>query len=141
MGKKEEKPAAAAEEKKEVIQPRYRRMKDMCVDLYTRDEVYQNRLLNGKALVNSEKGEVVFAQNPPRGPRSREVGRTGHGRLVRRPDGRYTFTFASMVPEERNLREQLLAEVRKMCTTMQEDRERCLREEAAAKKEGGKHED
>ena len=109
----------------------------MCVDLYTRDEVYQNRLLNGKALVNSEKGEVVFAQNPPRGPRSREVARTGHGRLVRRPDGRYTFTFASMVPEERNLREQLLAEVRKMCTTMQEDRARCFREEAAAKKEGG----
>lgn len=137
MGKKEEKPAAAAEEKKEVIQPRYRRMKDMCVDLYTREDCYQNRLLSGKALVNSEKGEVVFAQNPPRGERSKEVVRTNHGRLVRRPDGRYTFTLSAMVPEERNLREQLLAEVRKMCTTMQEDRERCLREEAAAKKEGG----
>lgn len=141
MGKKEEKPAAAAEEKKEEMQPRYRRMKDMCVDLYTREESYQNRLLSGKALVNTEKSEVIFAQNPPRGERSKEVARTKHGRLVRRPDGRYTFTLSAMVPEEWYLREQLLAEIRKMCTTMQEDRERCLREEAAAKKEGGKHED
>lgn len=115
--------------------PYYKRVKDVCVDLYTQEEEVEKRLLSGRALLNCEKGEFIFAQNAPRGPRSTEIGRTPHARFIRRPDGRYTITFSSMDAEERNLREQLLAEVRTICTVMQSDRQKCVRElRAAAKK-------
>lgn len=115
--------------------PYYKRVKDVCVDLYTQEEKIEKRLLSGRALLNCEKGEFIFAQNAPRGPRSTEIGRTPHARFIRRPDGRYTITFSSMDAEERNLREQLLAEVRTICTVMQSDRQKYTRElRAAAKK-------
>lgn len=121
--------------------PYYKRVKDICVDLYTQEEEVEKRLLSGRALLNCEKGEFVFAQNAPRGPRSTEIGRTPHARFIRRPDGRYTITFSCMDAEERNLREQLLAEVRTICTVMQSDRQKCVRElRAAAKKEVEKQE-
>ena len=129
-------------EKKEVKEespmPKYQRMKDFCIDLYTQSDAVMNRVLSGKALVNPEKGEMLFAQNAPRGKRSIEISRTVHGRLVRRPDGRYTLTFGSMLATEKQLREQLLAEVRSICKVISQDAERVRREEnAAAKKEGG----
>lgn len=114
--------------------PYYKRVKDICVDLYTQDSEIEKRLLSGRALLNCEKGEFVFAQNAPRGPRSTEIGRTPHARFIRRPDGRYTITFSCMDAEERNLREQLLAEVRTICTVMQSDRQKCVRELRAATK-------
>lgn len=121
--------------------PYYKRVKDICVDLYTQEEEVEKRLLSGRALLNCEKGEFVFAQNAPRGPRSTEIGRTPHARFIRRPDGRYTITFSCMDAEERNLREQLLAEVRTICTVMQSDRQKCVRElRAAAKKEASENE-
>lgn len=129
-------------EKKEVKEesptPKYQRMKDFCIDLYTQSDAVMNRVLSGKALVNPEKGEMLFAQNAPRGKRSIEISRTAHGRLVRRPDGRYTLTFGSMLATEKQLREQLLAEVRSIYKVISQDAERVRREEnAAAKKEGG----
>lgn len=115
--------------------PYYKRVKDVCVDLYTQEEEVEKRLLSGRALLNCEKGEFIFAQNAPRGPRSTEIGRTPHARFIRRPDGRYTITFSCMDAEERNLREQLLAEVRTICTVMQSDRQKYVRElRAVAKK-------
>lgn len=115
------------EEKKTVI-PHYKRVVDICVDMYTQDETIEKRLVHGRALLNSDKGEFVFAQNPPRGARSIEVSRTGHARMVRRPDGRYTITFSCLYANEKMLREQLLAEVRSLCTQMKEDDARCQRE-------------
>lgn len=114
--------------------PYYKRVKDICVDMYTQEEKIEKRLLSGRALLNCEKGEFIFAQNAPRGPRSTEIGRTPHARFIRRPDGKYTITFSSMDAEERNLREQLLAEVRTICTVMQSDRQKCVRELRASSK-------
>lgn len=126
------------EVKEEPIIPKYKRMTDFCIDLYTQSDAIMNRVLSGKALVNPEKGEMMFAQNAPRGKRSIEISRTEHGRLVRRPDGRYTLTFGSMLASEKQLREQLLAEVRYVYKVIEHDVERVRREEiAAAKKEGG----
>lgn len=126
------------EVKEEVPIPKYKRMKDFCIDLYTQSDAIMNRVLSGKALVNPEKGEMMFAQNPPRGKRSIEIFRTSHGRLVRRPDGRYTLTFGSMLASEKQLREQLLAEVRSIYRVIEQDVARVHREGiAAAKKEGG----
>lgn len=113
----------------------YKRVKDICVDMYTQDETIERRLVAGRALLNSEKGEFVFAQNAPRGPKSTEVGRTAHARFVRRPDGFYTVTFRRMHPAERNLREQLLAEVRQICDMLKEDYETEERKRRAAMKE------
>ena len=98
-------------------------MKDICVDMYTQVDAVEKRLLNGKALLNTEKGEFIFAQNPPRGPRSIEIGRTAHSRFVRRPDGLYTVTFRVDV-QERNLREQLLAEVRDITKALKIDNQK-----------------
>ena len=100
--------------------PKYRRVKDICVDLYTQDETVEKRLLAGKALLNTDKGEFLFSQNPPRGPRSVEIGRTAHSRFVRRPDGLYTVTFR-IDASERNYREQLLAEVRELSKALDMD--------------------
>ena len=93
------------------------------MDMYTQVDAVEKRLLNGKALLNTEKGEFIFAQNPPRGPRSIEIGRTAHSRFVRRPDGLYTVTFRVDV-QERNLREQLLAEVRDITKALKIDNQK-----------------
>lgn len=105
------------------VTPHYKRVKDICLDIYSRDEQVEKRLLSGRALLNTEKGEFMFAQNEPRGPRSVEVGRTVHSRFVRRPDGLYTVTFSSMDSDEKHLKEQLIAEVREICAMIKEDKE------------------
>lgn len=114
-------------------------MKDICVDLYTQNAEVEKRLLSGKALLNMDKGEFLFAQNPPRGPRSVEIGRTAHSRYVRRPDGLYTVTFR-VDTRERNYREQLLAEVRELTRALDVDTaaQKALKkaQEKAAGKEG-----
>lgn len=123
-------------EKKQTT-PIYRRVKDICVDLYTQNEAVEKRLLAGKALLNTDKGEFLFSQNPPRGPRSVEIGRTAHSRFVRRPDGLYTVTFR-VDTRERNYKEQLLAEVRELTKSLDLD---AVAQKAIAKakeKEGGK---
>lgn len=103
--------------------PIYRRVKDICVDMYTSDAAVEKRLLHGKVFLNSDKGEILFAQNAPRGPRSVEIGRTLHSRYVRRPDGDYTVTFRC-TGREKNLRELLLAEVREIAIMIQADAKR-----------------
>ena len=101
--------------------PRYTRLQKMDLDLYTREVQIENRTLTGKALLNKEKGEFIFAQNAPRGARSIEIGRTRHSRFVRRPDGDYTVTFSALKPDEKNLLEQLLAEMREITTKLKKD--------------------
>lgn len=101
----------------------YKRMKYICVDMYTHDTQIERRTLSGRAFLNSVKGELVFTQNAPRGPRSVEVGRTLHARFVRRPDGDYTVTF-HLNAREKRLREVLMAEVKCLLATIQADAEK-----------------
>jgi hypothetical protein len=79
--------------------------------MYTRDNSVDMRPMSGKVFLNSEKGEIMFTQNQPRGPRSKEIGRTRHSRYVRRPDGDYTVTF-HFSADEQKLQEKLLEEVK-----------------------------
>lgn len=66
--------------------------------------------LHGKALLNEEERRFIFLQNPPRGPRSSEVARTAHARMVRTARGTYTLTFR-FDGSERWLRQALIAEL------------------------------
>lgn len=110
-------------EEEKPITPHYKRVKDICLDVYSRDEEIEKRLLRGRALLNTEKGEFMFAQNEPRGPRSKEVYRGGMSRLVCRPDGLYTLTFSCMDGDTKHLREVLISEVRDAVNAMNAHRE------------------
>lgn len=68
------------------------------------------QFLRGKVLLNENDKSLLFIQNNPRGPRSIEVFRTGHSRLVRRSDGNCTLTFR-FNPNEPGVLNQLLAEM------------------------------
>ena len=75
-------------------------------------------VLRGKAILNEEESRLMFVQNPPRGPRSLEVSRTAHSRLVRRvSDGNYTLTFR-FTGSEKYLMSSLIAEIREVCKTV-----------------------
>lgn len=126
------------EEKK--VKPFHTECQSAQVDIYSIDEQVANRLLRGRALLDVESRKFVFAQNEPRGPRSMEVGRTMHSRLVRRPDSRYTLTFSCMDGGEKQLREQLIAEVRDVMRMINADLERQKRETQQNKKEEKKNE-
>lgn len=120
-------------EEKKLHTPNYKRVKDICLDVYSRDEEIEKRLLRGRALLNTEKGEFIFAQNEPRGPRSKEVYRGGMSRLVCRPDGLYTLTFSCMDGETKHLRETLISEVRDAVKAMNAHREAHKREKKEEK--------
>ena len=85
---------------------------DMTVNLQSQNN-YDQHVLNGKLFVNKQKHQVSFNQNRPRGPRSTEVMRTPHARLVRRPDGDFTLTF-HFSKEEYAGGPQLLEELQKV---------------------------
>lgn len=51
------------------------------------------QLLRGKVLLNEVENRLLFVQNTPRGPRSEQMMRTPHSRLVRTPQGSCTLTF------------------------------------------------
>lgn len=105
------------EQKKETQPGRvYNGYSGMNVDMYALEGAETKHcLLNGRALLNPERRTLAFVQNTPRGPRSKEVGRTEHGRYVCRPDGMYTLTMR-FAANERNLREQLISEIRQVVT-------------------------
>lgn len=106
-------------QKEQALRPHYTNMPGMSVDMYTVDADPENKLLRGRALLNPQKKEFAFVQNTPRGPRSVEVGRTLHSRYVCRPDGDYTVTVR-FGADEKNIREQLLAETRQIVSSVQE---------------------
>lgn len=87
-------------------------LNNMTVQLQSQDH-YDQRVLNGKLFVNTQNRQASFAQNKPRGPRSVEMMRTPHARLVRRPDGDYTLTF-HFSKEEYAVGPQLLEELQKV---------------------------
>lgn len=120
----------------QAFRPHYKNMPDMSVDMYTVDADPENKLLRGRALLNPQKKEFAFVQNTPRGPRSVEVGRTLHSRYVCRPDGGYTVTVR-FGAEEKNIREQLLAETRQMVSSVQEHFKVAEAQRKKEKREGG----
>lgn len=120
----------------QAFRPHYKNMPDMSVDMYTVDADPENKLLRGRALLNPQKKEFAFVQNTPRGPRSVEVGRTLHSRYVCRPDGGYTVTVR-FAAEEKNIREQLLAETRQIVSSVLEHFKVAESQRKKGKKEGG----
>lgn len=125
------------EVKNQNVIPVYKRYKDYNVELYTIDPTIERRVISGKALLTPEKNEFLFAQNKPRGARSVEIGRTMHSRFRRSPDGSYVATFR-FDHSERNIREQLIAEVRDMYKGVDLDAQKQRFKEQQAKKEDEK---
>ncbi len=97
----------------------YTELDNMSVALKTQEQLNLT-MLHGKALVNKESRHMTFIQNSPRGPRSSEVCRTDHGRVVRRPDGKYTLTIR-FDGEEKYLGETLMAELRNVVRMVKAD--------------------
>lgn len=105
------------------------------VKMYTREPEVEKRLLRGRVLLDSDEKSLLFAQNEKRKNYSKEIMRTDHGRLVRRPDGLYTFTFSCLDADETNLQERLLAELRNASRTIKSDRKKQVVQKK--KEEGG----
>lgn len=97
----------------------YSKLTDMSVEMQTQEKKNMT-VLRGKALLNEEESRLMFVQNAPRGARSVEVGRSGHSRIVRRPDGLYTLTFRFDVGEK-FLKESLLSEIREVVKMAEAD--------------------
>lgn len=110
----------------EIIIPTYRRLKDICVDVYSHEVTIEKRFMCGKMFLNSEKGEVMFTQTQRKSVRSKEIGRTLHSRNIRRPDGTYQVTFRCN-GNEKNLKNLLMAEVREIAIMIEEDRRRDIK--------------
>lgn len=70
----------------------YKKYTEMTVGMRTQENC-NLQVLRGKVLLNEAEKNLTFIQNKPRGPRSFEVMRTQHSRMVRRHDGGYTLTF------------------------------------------------
>lgn len=83
------------------------------LDVFSTLDDVDGRLIRGRAIVDAAGSRCTFVQNEPRGPRSTEIGRTLHARVVRRPDGRYTATFRCE-SSERWLTEMLINEAREV---------------------------
>lgn len=107
------------------------------IRMYTREEEVEKRLLRGRVLLDSDEGTMLFAQNEKRTRYSKELMRTDHGRLVRRPDGLYTYTFSMLNIEETALGEQLLSEVRSATRKMKDDHKKQVALSKKEVKEGG----
>lgn len=91
------------------------------------------RVMRGKALLDQSGQDFKFVENPPRGPRSVEVGRSMHGRVVRRPDKLYTLTLR-LDAGSKYLMETTIAEVREVIKAIQTDAKAVAAAEKAAAK-------
>ena len=91
------------------------------------------RVMRGKALLDQSGQDFKFVENPPRGPRSVEVGRSMHGRVVRRPDKLYTLTLR-LDAGSKYLMEATIAEVREVIKAIQTDAKAVAAAEKAAAK-------
>ncbi len=80
----------------------YKKYTDMTVGMRSQEE-RNLRVLRGQVLLNEAENRLTFIQNKPRGPKSLEVMRTSHSRLVRRHDGAYTLTFRFLSTDQQLL--------------------------------------
>lgn len=99
----------------------YVRQDSAALRLFTLKEDASGEVLRGKALYNGHEKEMTFVENMPRGPRSKEIGRTAHSRMVRRPDGMYTVTFR-VDAGTKYLRQQMIVEVSDLVKMIEADR-------------------
>lgn len=95
----------------------YRSIPNMTVGMQSQQD-RNLQLLRGKVLLNEAESRLLFVQNKPRGPRSKEVMRTQHSRLVMTPQGSFTLTFR-FSPLERDLRKSLVDEMMAICTAQE----------------------
>lgn len=100
-------------EKPMVMDVKKQKFEGVCVDVFSTLDDVDKRLIRGRAIVDNEDSRVTIVQNEPRGPRSKEIGRTLHARVVRRPDGGYTATFRCC-PREKWRAEMLINEAREV---------------------------
>ena len=89
---------------------RCHKLTDMTVVLDSQED-YNLTVLRGKVIVNEGDRLMAFEQNQPRGPRSAEVMRTPHSRLVRRPNGSLSLRF-HFAEGEPGIDRQLLRELK-----------------------------
>lgn len=106
------------------------------VKMYTREPEVEKRLLRGRVLLDTDEKSLFFAQNERRKNYSKEIMRTDHGRLVRRPDGLYTYTFSCLNADEPRLQELLLAELRNASRKIKEDRKKMASAEKGKEADG-----
>lgn len=89
------------------------------VELYSHSDI-DKKITRGRALVDCDKKRFSFVENSPRPPRSVEVSRGEHCRMVRRHDGLYTLTFR-FDGSEKYLLSTLQAEIRNIVKIAQAD--------------------
>ncbi|MCR4812447.1 MAG: hypothetical protein K5867_07675 [Bacteroidales bacterium] len=82
------------------------------VKMYCQEKL-QCQTVRGKGMYNRWDKEFLFIQDGPSGPRSKELMRTAHSRLVRRPDGLYTLTFR-FSDEEHGIMKSLVNEMKEI---------------------------
>ena len=97
----------------------YKRMSNMTVGMQSQEDC-NLQVLYGKVLLNEVDKSLLFIQHNKRGPRSTELFRTRHSRLVRTPQGTFTLTFR-FSPDEEGIREKLLGEMADVCQTAERD--------------------
>lgn len=97
------------------------KLEDYNVALYKRQESIDRQIVGGKLLLWSSEKEITFVQNPPRGERSKEIGRTPHARIVRLKSGHYSIRLR-FAADERQIGYQLLAEIRNLNKMAQDDK-------------------
>ena len=100
----------------------HERFEKMELHVYSRAERVDKVVLAGRQFIDADDGRCTFVQNAPRGPRSVEIGRTPHCRIVRRPDGGYTTTLR-VTQNVKYLKETLLAEIREVADCINKDLE------------------
>lgn len=115
----------------------YKQYKDFNVDLYVHDEQVENKMLRGRGLVNPLKAEFLFIENRKPQYRSKELGRTMHGRFIRTGIGNYTLTLRFSLAEKL-IGSQLLSEVRNVITMAEKDHKEFVNQQKL--KENGKTE-
>lgn len=84
------------------------------LEIYSPQEAVDRRILRGRIFCDSANQKSSFVENVPSGPRSKEVGRTLHARMVKSSktdEYKITFRFKA---NEKYLKETLLSEVRNL---------------------------
>lgn len=87
----------------------YRKLTGMTVGMKCQNDC-DLQTLRGRVMLNSAERSLLFVQNKPQPPRSTEIYRTRHARLVRTHRGTYTLTFR-FAPEEQEISNMLVREM------------------------------
>lgn len=113
--------SAMDEEKKTDV--KYQRYGDITAKVITQKGDANLRPMQGRILINSYENELNFREAAPRGPRSVEIVRTLHSRLVRRNDGGYTLTFRFQ-GDMKYMSSTLIAELRDAAKAVEYDKKK-----------------